>query len=209
MNHLLAAALALLVTLPAHAANDDVPQLGRGINLGNFLEAPSEGAWTGGRRLQESDFANIKQAGFTFVRVPIRWSAHFGYLGSTSQAGGEPEVEKPQQQGETIDPKFLARIAWVVAQAEKNGLTAILDYHNDDALMKNPDTEGYRFLAIWEQIAVHFKDAPPTILFELLNEPNGKLDAPKWNDWLNRTLTVVRKTNPTRTVVVGPVHWNS
>jgi len=35
-----------------------------GVNLGNFLEAPVEGEWSGGRPLQESDFSNIRQAGF-------------------------------------------------------------------------------------------------------------------------------------------------
>ena len=42
----------------------------------------------------------------------------------------------------------------------------------------------------------HYKDAPPSILFELLNEPNGKLDATRWNSLLARALAVVRATNP-------------
>ena len=213
MKLICAIAFALLTVLPIRA-DDVVPQLGRGINLGNFLEAPKEGEWSNGRVLQESDFANIKQAGFNFIRVPIRWSAHFGYFGRTPHPGGNfPEVEeKTQQIGMSIDSQFLARVDWVVTQAEKNGLTAILDYHNDDALMKNPDGgDSYRFLAIWEQIALHFKDAPPTILFELLNEPNGEFnkEPPKWNDLLARALTVIRFSNPTRTVVIGPVRWNS
>jgi endoglucanase len=183
------------------AVADDVPQLGRGINLGNYLEAPSEGAWTGGRTLQASDFANIKQAGFTFVRVPIRWAAHVQI--QDLSASGIPGFIA------VIDPVFLARIDWVVAQAEKNGLTAILDYHNDDALMKNPDAEGARFVTTWGQIAEHFKDAQPTVLFELLNEPNGKLNAAKWNALFARALASVRESNPTRTIIVGPVQWNS
>ncbi len=43
----------------------------------------------------------------------------------------------------------------------------------------------------------------------MLNEPNGKLDAPRWNALLAKTLAVVRLTNPSRMVVVGPVRWNS
>lgn len=204
------AAAILLITLPVRA-DDNVPSLGRGLNLGNFLEAPVEGSWSDGRLLQESDFALIKQAGFTFVRVPIRWSGHFGYVGRTSHQGNDLEVEKMQQTGAAIDAQFLARIDWVVAQAEKNGLTVILDYHNDEALIKDTgDAEGYRFLAIWEQIAIHFKNAPPSVLFELLNEPNGEFNKQpqKWNALLARTLTAVRATNPTRTIVVGPVWWN-
>ena len=50
--------------------------LGRGVNLGNMLEAPYEGAW--GLTVQESDLALIKVKGFDTVRIPIRWSAHAG-----------------------------------------------------------------------------------------------------------------------------------
>jgi endoglucanase len=201
MKFLLAAALAgvgLLATARA-ATEADVPPLGHGLNLGNFLEAPTEGRWSNGRMLQADDFTRIKQAGFAFVRVPIRWSAHLQGSPATSVSA----------LGYFIDPDFLERVDWVVAQAEKNGLTAILDYHNDDALMKDPDANSDRYVDTWSLIAGHFAGAPPTICFELLNEPNGKLDAPHWNALLVRALAVVRQANPTRTVVIGPVHWNS
>jgi endoglucanase len=177
---------------PIPAPTTSVIQLGHGVNLGNFLEAPNERAWSGGRLIQEDYFPIIRQAGFTLIRVPIRWAAH---------VSPAPDY--------TIDPAFFSRVDWVVAQAEKNNLTAILDYHNDSALMKAPDANADRFIAIWKQIAEHYQGAPSSILFELLNEPSGKLDAPKWNDLLAKTLAVVRETNPTRTVVVGPVWWNS
>src|SRR5262249_25372639 len=54
-----------------HAANK---QLGRGINLGNALEAPKEGAW--GVTLRPEYFQAIRQAGFATVRLPVKWSAH-------------------------------------------------------------------------------------------------------------------------------------
>ena len=49
-------------------------RLGRGVNLGNALEAPREGEW--GIVLEEAFFRLIAEAGFDTVRVPIRWSAH-------------------------------------------------------------------------------------------------------------------------------------
>src|ERR1035437_5710452 len=72
-----------------------------GVNLGNMLEAPHEGAW--GETVQEAYFSTIKQAGFTLIRVPIRWAAH---------VSPAPDY--------TIDPAFFSRVDWVVAQAEKN-----------------------------------------------------------------------------------------
>jgi endoglucanase len=46
------------------------------------------------------------------------------------------------------------------------------------------------------------------VAFELLNEPNGKLTAEKWNQLLGKAIDIVRRTNPTRQIVVGPVGWN-
>lgn len=164
-------------------------KLGHGVNLGNMLEAPHEGDW--GQKLRPDYFPTIRQAGFTLVRLPIRWAAH---------VSPAPPF--------TIEPTFFRRVDWAVAQAKQSNLKIILDYHNDDALMKDPDANADRFIAIWKQIAEHYRDQPATILFELLNEPNNKLDGPHWNALLARTLHIVRKSNPTRTVVVGPVLWN-
>src|SRR5271168_1511713 len=80
--------------------------MGRGINLANALEAPSEGLW--GVTLKEEYFEAIKNSGFSSVRVPICWSAH-----------------APTEAPYTIDPAFFERIDWVVAQAKKNRLQVI------------------------------------------------------------------------------------
>ena len=42
---------------------------------------------------------------------------------------------------------------------------------------------GERFdAALWKQIAEHYRALPDTVAFELLNEPNKKLDATNWNE---------------------------
>src|SRR5262245_47703575 len=46
----------------------------RGINAGNALDAPTEGAW--GPALDEAYFDAVAAAGFDHVRIPIRWNAH-------------------------------------------------------------------------------------------------------------------------------------
>jgi endoglucanase len=46
-------------------------------------------------------------------------------------------------------------------------------------------------------------------MFELLNEPHARLDAPAWTQLLVEMLSIVRKTNPKRTVVIGPTGWNN
>jgi aryl-phospho-beta-D-glucosidase BglC (GH1 family) len=63
-------------------------------------------------------------------------------------------------------------------------------------------------LAFWRQIAPRFRAAPDAVMFEILNEPNGAADA-VWNDILAENLALIRQTNPTRRVIVGPKFWNS
>jgi endoglucanase len=47
------------------------------------------------------------------------------------------------------------------------------------------------------------------VLFEILNEPNKKLTPALWNQYLGDALSIIRETNPARTVIVGPAFWNS
>lgn len=165
------------------------PPFGRGINLGNALEAPREGEW--GVTLEESYFQAIKEAGFDSIRLPVRWSSH---------AANEAPY--------TIDPQFFARVDWAVEQALKRGLQVVLNVHHYLEMDEQPDQHQARYLALWEQIAPRYRDRPASLVFELLNEPHDKLTAGKWNKILVDALAVVRRTNPTRTIVVGPVAWN-
>jgi endoglucanase len=45
-------------------------------------------------------------------------------------------------------------------------------------------------------------------MFEILNEPNGELTPQLWNEYLHEALAIIRETNPTRNVVIGPAFWN-
>jgi endoglucanase len=171
----------------AHAVNR---KLGRGINLGNALEAPNEGEW--GVRLKAEYFKAIKEAGFDTVRLPVRWSAHAG-------------ATAPY----TIDAKFAARVDWAIDQALANRLNIIVNVHHYGETDSDPDKHLPRLAGIWEQLAARYRDRPASVVFELLNEPHDKLNAAKWNTTVPQLLAVVRKTNPTRPVIVGPSQWNS
>jgi endoglucanase len=189
------AALAAAAAAPAADRSSDPffqhlkPAFGRGINLGNALDAPQEGAW--GVTLHESYFEAIHAAGFDSVRIPVRWSTH-------------AETTAPYK----IEPKFFDRVDWAINQALKQKLIPIVNVHHYLELMEEPDKHRERYLALWQQIAVRYKDYPSTLAFELLNEPNGKLTAEKWNKLLREALAIVRQSNPTREVVIGPVNWN-
>jgi endoglucanase len=160
------------------------------VNLGNALEAPSEGEW--GVFLQAQYFRLIREAGFDLVRIPIRWSAH-------------AEAQSPY----AIEEAFFTRVDWAVEQALEQGLTTIINIHHYDELVRQPAAHRERFVALWRQLAARYRDYPDTLWFELLNEPHDRLGGATWNTYAERAIAVIRETNPTRTIVVGPGDWNS
>jgi len=163
--------------------------LGQGVNLGNALDAyPAEGAW--GVTLKADYFRWIADSGFKSVRIPVRFSAH-------------ALVDSPY----TIDSAFMDRVDWAVKQALDNHLLAVLDMHHYDSLMAHPDRERPRFLSMWKQICKRFHDAPYQVLFELLNEPQDKMDASTWNGLLDAAIDTIRALQPRRTLVVGTSPW--
>jgi endoglucanase len=172
------------------ATPDPGIEMQRGINLANMLEAPQEGEL--GLTVHQEYFGLIRSAGFDFVRVPIRWDTH-------------AEMTTPY----TIDASFFNRIDQVVGWALDNKLVVILDFHNYGGIMTDPANNKKRFIGIWKQIAEHYKDYPPQVLFELLNEPNDWLNASVWNQYLRETLNTIRITNPARDVVIDDAQSSS
>ncbi|HEV3261665.1 MAG TPA: glycoside hydrolase family 5 protein [Gemmataceae bacterium] len=164
--------------------------LGRGINLGNALEAPREGAW--GLTLKEEYFRLIKRAGFGAVRIPIRWSAH---------AGDKPPFE--------IDPAFFKRVDWAIDQALSRDLVVVLNVHHYDEMFTDPAKHLSRLTALWRQIARRYRKQPDRLFFELLNEPHGALTSERWRRMIPRLLAAIRESNPRRIVIVGPGEWNN
>jgi endoglucanase len=162
--------------------------LGRGINLGNKLEAPSEGEW--GVPVEAWMLTSIKQGGFATVRIPTRWNAH----ATTSQPY-------------TIDAAFLDRVTWVVDQALSVGLMVVLNMHHYEEIFSDPHGQRDRFLALWQQIATHFRDYTDSLVFEVLNEPNTDLTPELWNELLIDALAVIRQSNPDRYVMLGTGEW--
>jgi endoglucanase len=163
--------------------------LGKCVNLANMLEAPTEGAW--GRAFQDSDATRIRQAGFATVRLPVRFSAH--------ALAASPY---------TIDAAFLARVHHVLDINLATGLNVILDMHHYEELFTDPTGHSARFAELWRQVAADFSGAPSNVWFELINEPNGRLNDSNLMAVVTPALAAVRATNPTRPVVIGGQNWS-
>lgn len=173
--------------------------LGRGINLGNMLDAPVEGQW--GVKLEPSYIDKVGSV-FTTVRLPVRWSNHAA-LGADAK----------------LDPVFAARVDEAVDALLAKGVYVILDMHHYTQLSGDPvhwqeapvdpAVLEPRLVNLWRQLALRYKDRSPKLLFELLNEPHGRLNGEAWNTLAAQALAAVRASNPSRTVLIGPGEWNA
>lgn len=112
----------------------------------------------------------------------------------------------------TLDPVFMTRLDQIITMAiETNGIKVILDQHHYDDFQADPVAQRPRALAMWQQIATRYANFNETFLyFEIQNEPHGAFNQNPslLNDYLNASLAVIRTTNPTRKVLVGPNQWN-
>jgi len=173
------------------SAAAEAAKMGAGVNILGY-----DPYWRDGQTGNYTDetFAKIKAAGFSTVRLNL---FIFGKEANHVGANG------------VIDPKWLAKLDWVVAEAEKHRLNIILDEHDfEDCSAMSPDDCQAALVNVWRQLAGRYKDAPNSVIFELLNEPHGNLQGDAWNKVLTQTVAVVRASNPKRNLIIGPTNWN-
>jgi endoglucanase len=175
---------------PDTAAHRAARRFMRGVNLGNYLEAPPGQDW--GARYDSLDFARIRAEGFDHVRLPIAWHHYTG-----------------PAPGYTLGSTIFERADFLVDQALAQGLGVIVNIHHFDAFTSDPAGQTEKFYALWRQIANHYAQHPTTVAFELLNEPRGAATTTVINPIFAEAIRQIRQTNPNRTILVGPGNWNS
>lgn len=163
----------------------------RGINIGNTMDPPTEGAW-GNPPVQERAFDDYKNAGFTGVRIPITWDGHTSTL---------PPY--------TINNTWLARVEQVVDWGLQRGLLITINAHHETWLKNSfTATNVARFDSIWSQIAARFKNKSDSLIFEIINEPYPMSEA-NVNALNAQVLKIIRRTNPTRIVSFSGYMWSN
>lgn len=198
-------------------AQEIAPKMYPGWNLGNTMEANTNGAnftnnvglrgetaWQRTKTTQAViDF--VKSQGFRSVRIPCNW-----ICGHVTTTHGSTY---------TIDSDWMARVREVVDYCISAGLYVVLNDHydggwveksftdiSDNTVSKNCDI----MRQIWTQIATAFKDYDEHLLLAGLNEPDCDTQA-KTNalvKYEQAFIDAVRATggnNATRTLIVqGP-----
>ena len=182
--------LALIAAGPAAAEitpHAQVKAMGRGVNILGYDPIWRDPAQA---RFRLRHLVQIKQGGFDTVRINLHAFEHM-----------DAEYR--------LDPAWLITLDKIVAAALGQKLTVILDLHNFTYCGEKADDCKPRLMAFWQQIGQRYKNSGDGVLFEILNEPNGQLNDSVWNSWLVEALALIRKSNPTRNVIIGPALWNN
>lgn len=144
-----------------------VADMGAGWNLGNSLEAssngyPSETAWNN-PTVTQAQIDRVRAAGFKTIRIPV------SYLNAI---GSAPNY--------TIDAAWLNRIQQVVDYAYNRGMYVVINMHGDgyktvggswlicDAA--DQTTIKAKYQKAWQQIATRFQAYDQRLILESMNE---------------------------------------
>lgn len=166
-------------------------RLGAGINLGNSLdvyrlrerkpEATIEEYVTywGNPPITSELMREIRQAGFSTVRIPVSWGEHMDSRGQ-------------------VDAEWMAYVTETVDAGLDADLYVILDIHHEPWLVPTAKAEPQvtRTLeTLWRQIAENFADRGDHLLFEAMNEPRLEDSDIEWTSGSTETRETVNRLN--------------
>jgi len=141
--------------------------------------------------MSEADLVQLRQLGFTFVRLPILPGVIF-------------DETDPGQLGPRIGE--LDRAVRLILDA---GLAVVVDFHPEDDQFRTRLQSDDGFVAavatFWKSLASHLSSYDPdSVFFEVLNEPQFS-DANRWNRVARTLVAAVRQGAPAHTIVLsGP-----
>ncbi|MBQ2953403.1 MAG: cellulase family glycosylhydrolase [Clostridia bacterium] len=145
-------------------------EMGLGWNLGNTFDAHT--AFTPDEVLWQPVYTTpalitaVHDAGFSTVRIPVTWGTMID-----------------DENGYAINEEWLSRVQDVVDYAVRHDMYVIINIHHDGAeqtgwLRVAAEGEKWeavkeKFAAVWQQIALRFRDYDEHIIFECMNEVTG------------------------------------
>lgn len=168
----------------------EMPDISKTMNIGNALEAGKGEVWDVSMSVEYID--RIKEAGFTSIRMPVRFSDY-----------------AKDNENYILDEDFMEKVDYYINYALSSGLNVILDMHNFYEIMENPSENKELFLKLWSQISKRYKDYPENLVYELLNEPQGNLELDIWNNLLSEGVDTIRKFDKKKFIVIGGCKYNS
>ncbi len=180
-----------------------IDKLAKGINLTNWFNDYSDRNQLG-TRYSSANFSQIKNAGFTYVRLPIG-----------------PSIISDPNNIEVINAASLALLDQAVKNITSSGLSVALDLHTytpnfESKLATDPLTR-VAFRQFWKNLASYFSKYDTTkVFFELLNEPHvgaaqsvAGIDKSWWAPFQGQIIQSIREATPNHYIIAGAENWNS
>jgi endoglucanase len=130
-----------------------------GWNLGNSLEVPADETAWGNPKTTQRLIDSVKARGINTIRIPCAWNS---YIEDASTC--------------KLKSSWLDRVKEVVDYCFNNGMFVIINIHWDGGWLENNPTYDKQIAvnakqkALWEQIAVKFRDYEEHLLFAGTNE---------------------------------------
>ena len=172
-----------------------------GLNLGGFFSQVKDDVFIDSHLdtfITNDDFKRIKAWGFNSVRLPVDY-----FFFETAPF--------------KFDESRLKRIENVLAMAEKNKLTAVLDLHKtaghsfdfkerfNNTIWDKSSDSGKRFLNVWDMLSKRFKNHE-NVIYELLNEPVAH-DANDLNAMYDRAIEAIRSNDKYHSIMLESNLW--
>ena len=181
----LVSGLLVMLSVTAYSQNESKDQATFNVNkeLGRGVNIPSI------QNMNAQHYFTIKEAGFNNVRIPIH-----------------PFKQTINDSSFVLKPVFFEMLDSAVYRSLAANLIPIIDFHEHNAMQKSPMGTKPMFLNMWQQLAEHYKNFPSKVLFEIANEPNMKPEI--WNQIHSEAYTIIRKSNPNRTLLIGSIYGN-
>jgi endoglucanase len=179
----------LIISCGAHAVPpaDRVAVLARGINITHWFRFPPDARPEAlGRYLSGTALRELRNAGFSFVRIPVQPELLLG------------------------SPAVAVALGTAVRQAEQSGLAVIVAVAPTTWHLESSAADREALIAAWQILGRAMRPLPVRLTFpELLNEPVFPDAAAGWWALQERVRVVVRTALPNATIVLTGHDWGS
>jgi endoglucanase len=192
----LSAALVLLLALAAPALALPPPgrveALARGVNVTHWFRFPAgqdEAHFTS--YLRDSDLRNLREAGFTLVRLPV-----------DPAVLAEPDGRLRRQR--------LAQLETAIGRIIGAGLAVMVHPHPPTSAPFDQPPMQRQVRAMWQGLAPALAKFPPEKLFpEIMSEPIFKDREADWHAMQVEFAAIIRAAMPRHTIIATGANWSS
>lgn len=178
-------------------------KLAVGINLSNWFNDHSDQAQFA-TRFNNNHFTQIKNAGFTYVRLPVGASV-ITDLNNLS----------------VLNATNLGHIDQAVKNILAAGLSVSIVLHSNsvplETKLATDPLSRLAFRQFWKNLATHFKQYDTTqVIFEIFNEPHigatqgaAGIDKNWWAPFQEQIIQSIREAAPDHYIIAGAENWNN